>query len=1169
MAQVYRQMIQDHRPFENLLGALREGREPVGLYGLTPQGISLYAAQLVEELKRPIFLLTYDPVRAKSLYEDLSYFCPQGVHYLPPRELFFFNRDAGSKELLKTRLEALQAAITGDARVIISTYEALSGIYMAPGKVEDYSIHLALGQEVDLEDLKAKLLSLGYEGVSTVEGMGQFALRGGILDIFSPQEEPYRIELFDTEIDSIRTFDINDQRSIESISEVRIFPVQDILLSGEAMDQVAAAMEADLKKARKVDGFKQSRWEEKYRPIVEKLKDHEHITNTDLLLPYIPQKLRGTLLDFFKEEPLIFIDEPKRCVELFQNQEASLYETLSDLVEAGELLEGHLRVQHPSNQIEDLLKPHPLILSNSIIRSYGSFKPRELIDVTMKTVAHFGGHIKTFFEEIDRYRRHHYLIVLLGGGEEKTERLLKHLLDEEYPAKRLPEEGPYSRDFLYVDVGNVHGGLELEHEAFVLINSSELLGQTAKKAPRRKKKTLSLQELTTGDYVVHEIHGIGKFLGTKELTVQGSTKDYLTILYGGGDKLFLPMDQLALIHKYANREDKPPKVHRLSTQSWQRTKARAKRSVEAMAEDLIALYAKRQSQEGFAFSPDSPWQKEFEDSFLYEETRGQLESVEEIKEDMERPVPMDRLLCADVGYGKTEVALRAAFKAILDGKQVAFLVPTTLLAQQHYVTMMERFKDFPIEIAILSRFRTPAEQKRDLEKLRKGQVDLVVGTHRLLSKDVKFADLGLLIIDEEQRFGVRHKEQLKLVKESVDTLTLTATPIPRTLQMSMVGIRDMSVIDEPPQERFPVQTYVVDYNPMMVRGAILKELERGGQVYFVYNRVQSMEKMLQDLRNLVPEASFAMANGQMGERELEDAMFRFVNGEVDVLLCSTIIETGLDVANANTMIVWESNRYGLSQLYQLRGRIGRSNRIAYAYFTYLRDQSISEIAEKRLSAIREFTAFGSGYKIAQRDLEIRGSGNILGESQHGHMDAIGYDLYLKYLRQAVGKLKGEEVVEEEVEAAQVDLSMDAYIPKKYIPDESIRLEMYKKIALMEGQEDLLDITDELLDRFGDPPEPVQQLLEISLIRHMATQVQLSNISDEDDHLLLTLREGAEVELSLVNELVVTFGGDIEFSLTTPVSLKLKVGRAPLKELKKLLEVMDSHNSHKSSEENRI
>lgn len=719
---------------------------------------------------------------------------------------------------------------------------------------------------------------------------------------------------------------------------------------------------------------------------------------------------------------------------------------------------------------------------------------------------------------------------------------------------------------VFITPASINGGFEYTQLKLIVISDKEIFGVGKKKAKKLKKKDpdkiINLADLKVNDYVVHENHGIGIYEGIEQLNIQGVKKDYLTIRYKGEDKLYVPIDQLNLIQKYIGADGARPKINKLSSTEWVRTKERAKKAVENMAQDLLELYAKRESYKGFAFSKDGEWQRQFEDMFPYEETEGQLRSIQEIKRDMERTKPMDRLLCGDVGYGKTEVALRAAFKAVMDSKQVAFLVPTTILAQQHYNTIKERFANFPVRIDMLSRFRSKAEQKLIIENIKNGVIDIIIGTHRLLSKDVVFKDLGLLIIDEEQRFGVKHKETLKKIKETVDVLTLSATPIPRTLHMSLSGIRDMSVIEDPPEERYPVQTYVVEYNEQMIRDAILKELARGGQVYFVYNRVENIEKMAASLQKLVPEARFGIGHGQMSEKELEKVMISFLEKEIDVLVCTTIIETGLDIANVNTIIIFDADKMGLSQLYQLRGRVGRSNRIAYSYFVYEKNKVLSEVAEKRLRAIKEFTEFGSGFKIAMRDLEIRGAGNLLGTEQHGHIEAIGYDLYVKYLQEAIKKLKGEKV-EEQIDTT-IDIKVDGYISDKYIEDEEQKIEVYKKIASITSLDEYGELVDELIDRFGDIPDEVHNLMDISYIRYLGSKNNIKDIHQIDKEIVLEFKSIENISLELLKELSDQYGRRLTFDLSKEPAFKFRWKDNILDELKSLVEKINSFNHTKNN-----
>ena len=855
------------------------------------------------------------------------------------------------------------------------------------------------------------------------------------------------------------------------------------------------------------------------------------------------------------EDSLFVLEDPRFILDGENDKEEIFLENLADLMSRGEITESFDEVRYKIESTISKINEEKVLSLNTLLNPTREFYPKMSLNINMKSVVNYLGRIKVFVEDLKTYLYKGYKVLIMSGSEKKAKRLISTLNDNEIAANFSEDRNmEILSSMVVVTTGTLNEGFEIRENKTLVLNHGEILNQPQKKNKKKKKEnTIVLKDLKIGDYVVHEIHGIGVYNGTKTMDIQGIRRDYLELSYQGDDRLFLPVENLDVIHKFVGNEGIKPKINKLSSKDWQKQKSKAKKAVEEMAKYLIDLYAKRANAKGFAFSEDTPWQGEFEDAFIYEETEGQLNAIKEIKEDMESPTPMDRLLCADVGYGKTEVAIRAAFKAVMDGKQVAVLVPTTILAQQHYNTFVERFKDFPVSISVFSRFRTKKEIDKDIDDLKKGFIDIAIGTHRLLSKDVKFKDLGLIIVDEEQRFGVRHKETLKLLKESVDSLTLTATPIPRTLQMSMIGIRDMSVIEEPPEERFPIQTYVTEENDMLIREAILKEIERGGQVYYVSNRVSNMEEILLKLKKLVPEATFGIANGQMSERVLEDTMLSFINQEIDVLICSTIIETGMDVPNANTMIVTESNRLGLSQLYQLRGRIGRSNRLAYVYFTYRKNTEISEIASKRLKSIKEFTEFGSGYKIAMRDLEIRGSGSILGEKQHGHIESIGYDLYIKYLKDAVKELKGEEV-KEEVDTV-VDLKVDSYIPKDYIEDEETVLEIYKKIATIETLDDYRDLVDELVDRFSDIPKNVINLMDISYMRQMAKKSNIVSIIERNGIYTISFLKG-NLNPTLLNEIKYTIpksNVDLKRGIISIKGLK-----DPLNNLKKLISVIYSH-----------
>ncbi|MET3617951.1 transcription-repair coupling factor (superfamily II helicase) [Peptoniphilus olsenii] len=1136
--------------YKNLKLSL-QNHDNVAVFGAEAPVIPLYSMAMANETN--ICIVAQNRIAARKFYEDIQNISSlKGVLY-SEKDLFLYDRDSKSKENIQKRLEAIATVGLNRANIVITTLDALTAKISNREIFLKRKIDLDANSTIDLEELSKNLVEMGYERYPYVEGIGQFSIKGSIIDI-ATGDENYRIELFDDEIDSMRTFELETQRSIDIVDSIEIFPIIDLILDSDEKLEIAEKIKKDISKT-KLSGKEKDRLNDKFSKYIDKLSIGENVNNTDLIIPYVDENKVSSIIDYM-EDFVFFIDEPNRSIERQAEIALQNSEKISNLITHGEVTKAHENVVYNYNDIIANLNNKKLVTFNTIVKPPKEFRPQDIINLKLKTVTSYGSRIKLFKEDLDYYLKNNFNIILLGSTEKRTKRLFEHLIEigySPYFAKKIDDNKKNTN--LIVTEGSLNSGVEFSDSKTVFINYSEIYGTYAKKKKKKSKKgkKLNFEDLKVGDYVVHEDHGIGKYVGTSRLTVQNIQRDYIVIKYSGDDKLFLPIESLDSIYKYIHDGATQPKVNKLNSIEWKKKKSKAKKSIDEMADELIELYAKRESTPGYSFSGDNEYQREFEDAFIYEETEGQLESSEEIKEDMQKHRPMDRLLCADVGYGKTEVALRAAFKAILDGKQVAFLVPTTILAQQHYNTMIDRFKNFPVGVGLLSRFRSKKEQKQDIEGLKNGNIDIIVGTHRLLSKDVKFKDLGLLIIDEEQRFGVRHKEKLKMLKENVDTLTLTATPIPRTLQMSMIGIRDMSVIEDPPEERFPVETYVMEYNELLVREAILREVDRGGQVYFVYNKVSNMESKIGELRKLVPEVSFAMANGQMSEKLLEDTMIDFINGETDVLVCSTIIETGMDVSNANTMIITDANKLGLSQLYQLRGRIGRSSRIAYAYFTYEKGSAISEVAEKRLTAIKEFTEFGSGHKIALRDLEIRGSGSILGSRQSGHIDQIGYDLYMKYLKDAISKLKGIEP-EEEFNTT-IDLKIDSFIPKSYIEDDAQRLEIYKKISVLNSEEAYSDLIDELIDRFSDLPEEVTNLMDIALLKSKAEEAKIDSIIQKNDSYEIKITR--EISLEVVMELNNEFE-NIEYSLGETNIITISKLKYPIESLKKLIAIVNLH-----------
>ena len=953
-------------------------------------------------------------------------------------------------------MKVIKALLEEKELTVVTSIDGCMDFLESLEKIKEQLIHYESDSTVDTEQLKNQLVALGYERVGQVEMPGQFSVRGGIVDIYCLTEEnPWRIELWGDEIDSIRSFDPESQRSLENLEELTIYPAV------------------------------------------------EHIGDKDMV----------SFLDYFPEErTIIFLDEPNRLTEKGGAVEEEYRQSRMHREEKGSrnLPENWLC---SFEQLQKELNKRNCISVCALEPKQAGWKVREKFYLEVKSISAYNNSFELLVKDLHQHKKQGYRIALLSGSRTRAERLAKDLQEEglaafygqDYDREICPGE-------IMVVYGHAKKGFEYPLIKFAVMTESDIFGQEQKKKKKKNYSGSRIQdfaELSIGDFVVHEKHGLGIYRGIEKVEVDRIVKDYIKIEYRGGSNLYIPATQLDCLQKYSGADaSKAPKLNKLGTQEWNKTKSKVRGAVKNIAKELVELYAVRQEKEGYVCGPDTVWQREFEEMFPYEETEDQLSAIEDAKRDMESTRIMDRLICGDVGYGKTEVALRAAFKEVQESRQVAYLAPTTILAQQIYNTFVQRMKEFPVHVELLCRFRTPAQQKKAIEDLKKGQVDVIIGTHRILSKDVQFKNLGLLIVDEEQRFGVTHKEKIKQLKKDVDVLTLTATPIPRTLHMSLIGIRDMSVLEEPPMDRMPIQTYVMEYDEETVREAINRELRRGGQVYYVYNRVTDIADVALRIAKLVPDARVDFAHGQMSERELENVMYSFVNGDIDVLVSTTIIETGLDISNVNTMIIHDSDRYGLSQLYQLRGRIGRSNRTAYAFLMYRKNVMLKETAEKRLAAIREYTDLGSGFKIAMRDLELRGAGNLLGAQQHGHMNAVGYDLYCKMLNEAVKEAKGIHTMEDF--ETSVDLNVDAYIPDSYISNEFQKLDIYKRIAGIETQQDYDDMLEELLDRFGEPGKAVLNLLAIAKLKAIAHQGYVTEIKQTGKTVRFTLYEKARL-----------------------------------------------------------
>lgn len=1083
-------------------------------------------------------IVTYSELKAKEIYEDYRFFEKDAVLY-PAKDLIFYQADVHGNLIVKQRMEALKRVLENKGVTLITTIDGCMDHLLPAEILRAHIIHIKNDSIISVKELTRKLLNLGYERVPQVESSGQFAIRGGIIDIYSLTEEnPYRIELWDEEVDSIRSFDTISQRSIENLNEITIYPASELIFSDEIKEKGLKAVEKESKVYYETLR-KQMKTEEAYRvkTLVEDLKESLTVLSgkvgLDCFVKYFYEET-VSLLDYFPvDDTLIFLDEPNRISEKGEITELEFRESMAGRLEKGYILPSQAAALFGHEEIIGILNSRNCIALSTLNQKQSGFNIGEKFSIMVKSVSPYNNGFELLVKDLKRWRKMGYRILLLSSSKTRANRLSVDLREYELNSFYTDDlDHEIQKGEIMVTQGNVHKGYEYPLIKFVVITESDIFGRQKKKSKKKTsyagQKIQSFTELKVGDYVVHENHGLGIYKGIEKVEVDKVVKDYIKIEYANGGNLYILATQLKLIQKYSGAEGKKPKLNKLGTQEWTKTKLKVKGAVQEIAKDLVELYAARQEKAGFVYGSDTVWQKEFEEMFPYEETDDQLLAIEATKRDMESKKIMDRLICGDVGYGKTEIAIRAAFKAVQEEKQVVYLVPTTILAQQHYNTFSQRMKDFPVRVDLLSRFRTPTEQKNTLTGLKKGYVDIVVGTHKVLSKDVVFKDLGLLIIDEEQRFGVTHKEKIKKLKDTVDVLTLTATPIPRTLHMSLIGIRDMSVLEEPPMDRMPIQTYVLEYNEEMVREAIHRELTRNGQVYYVYNRVKNIDEITNNIASLVPDANVAFAHGQMPEHQLEKIMYNFINGEIDVLVSTTIIETGLDISNVNTIIIHDSDNLGLSQLYQLRGRVGRSNRTAYAFLMYKRDKMLKETAEKRLHAIREYTDLGSGFKIAMRDLEIRGAGNLLGAKQHGHMEAVGYELYCKMLNQAVKALKGIET-KEDYETV-VDLDIDAYIPDRYIPNEFQKLDIYKRIAGIENEEDYEEMLEELMDRFGEPPKSVINLLNIATIRAFAHSIYVIEITEKNNSIKFVMYQKANVDVGKIPDFIAKYRNSLKFTV---------------------------------------
>ncbi len=1152
--------------YDQLIRGIKQGEFPVQLIGCmdTQESHMIYGTGRDKRIR---LVITHNEVRAKELVEDLKLY-DHDVMYYPAKDFIFYSADVHGQAIVKERLKVIKRLLEKEPLTVVTTLDGGMDYCLPFERYQENRIHVAEEEILDLEEFKKNLVAIGYENTGQVQKEGEFSVRGGIIDVFPLTEEcPYRIELWGDEVDGIRRIDVESQRSVETVSEIEIYPATEIFLEEDRILEGMHRMEEEMQtcvRRFEEEGKKEeaSRLRQSVANFRETYEVYHGLVNLESYVSYFTKNV-SSFFDYFKgEDVCVYLDEPARCIEKGEAVEYEFRESMVSRLEKGYILPGQMEVLFSLPVLLKKLSELPLLLMTALDMKVKEFNVRHKYNFQIQAAPSYNNNFSLLAKDILRLKKNGYRVLVLSASGTRAERLCQDLQDYEIPAF-------YSRDLSHellpgevmIGKGTLRKGFEYPNLRFVVMTEGDIFGGVKKKRKKRVKRyegaaIHSFNDLKIGDYVVHENHGLGIYEGIEKIEVDHITKDYLKVAYAGGSNLYIPATSLEVLQKYAGSDAaKVPKLNKLNSPEWKKTKTRVKGAVKEIAQELVDLYAKRQAKQGHAFEKDTVWQREFEEVFPYEETEDQLHAIEDTKKDMESIKAMDRLICGDVGYGKTEIAIRAAFKAVMDGKQVAVLVPTTILAGQHYNTFVQRMRDYSVEVGMLSRLRTPKENRETVEKLRKGAIDIVIGTHRLLAKDVVYKDLGLLIVDEEQRFGVTHKEKLKQLKNDIDVLTLTATPIPRTLHMSLVGIRDMSVLEEPPVDRMPIQTFVMEKNDEIVREAILRELGRGGQVYYVYNRVANMDIIAGEVQKLVPEAIVAYAHGQMNERELERTMFAFVNGEIDVLVSTTIVETGLDIPNVNTIIIDEADKLGLSQLYQLRGRVGRSNRTAYAFLMYKRDKMLKEVAEKRLAAIKEFTELGSGFKISMRDLEIRGAGNLLGARQHGHMEAVGYDLYCKMLNEAVKRLKGEKVENDEFET-NIDLKMDAFIPADYIPNEFQKLDVYKRIAEIETEPERDDMVDELIDRFGEPPQSVCNLLEIALLKARAHDAYITAIVEKANQIRITMFPQAKVATDKIPDLLAAYQGKLRFvPQTTPYFVYQQKEEPLLRQLSELVNEM--------------
>lgn len=1141
---------------------------PIYLSGLTDGFKPHLVLALFEKFEESIVIIAENEKRAEIYYDSINGIRENQAYLFPSLDINFYNIKSIDNKKLSQRMEVLTKLAKRDKFIVITTLKAITNKLTTLDKFNMSFVKIKDEDIIDVNNFIENLINLNYTANSLVENKGDFAKRGSIIDFWPVSyDNPVRIELFDDEVDSIRLFDKDSQRTIEKISEAEISPVTELIYSKDDYDKVIKNINREIMSLNNYSNeINRQKLIDKYKQIIAFIEESMFVSNIDLVNSYRKDDY-SSFLDYIPKSCLIFFDDVARVIEDYDNFYENFLEDLSLQMENNEVFKSFEHARILIDDIYEQIDKFRIINLTSILKKSKFFNPRKIIELKTIESENFNRRVDYFIDRTIELANSGKKVLILEGNEKTASQLMDAYLEKDYTQVSKVDIGE-SFEKIPIQIANAtsRSGYYIDDLDFYVFTHKEIYG-SERKARKKKSKNktssrdiINYSDLEIGDYVVHENNGIGIYKGLEKIEVNNIEKDFIVIEYRGTDKLFVPVDQMNLISKYIGSRGESPKLSSLGTQTWQKAKARAKKAVDEIADDLVELYAKRSKIKGHAFSKDTTWQNEFENSFPYEETYSQIRSIEEIKKDMESDKPMDRLLCGDVGFGKTEVAIRAAFKAIMDGYQVAFLVPTTILANQHYETIKKRFDKFPVNVQVISRFNPASKNKLIIKELKAGKVDLIIGTHRLLSKDVGYKNLGLLIIDEEQRFGVKHKEKLKELKSSLDVLTLSATPIPRTLQMSLSGIRDLSTLDEAPEERMPVNTYVLEYDNGIIKQAIERELNRNGQVYFVYNRVNDIEKLYNHLIELVPDANIAIIHGRISPKQIEKTMLEFIDGEIDILLSTTIIETGMDISNVNTIIIYDSDMMGLGQLYQLKGRIGRGNRSSYAYFTYRTGKILSEISEKRLKSIRDFSDFGSGYKIAMKDLELRGAGNLLGESQSGHVEAIGYDLYVKFLQEAVEKASGKEVEIKDKSDVYIDIKVDGYIPNYYIEDQAQKIEIYNRIARIQNQEDYDELVADLIDVYGDIPLMVDNLMYISLIKSLADELLFSEIREKSGNVNIYFENKDAFSFEELAEINQSFERDMSLDLSTNPAFKIPVSRNKLLDTYELLKTIEKVRS---------